>query len=486
MRLRAPSYPLSLPGILLLGFVLVALPPVLALLDAYFSLNRISLRSETAILRATEITRDSRALADHLTALERLARQQLVLGDPAGLTAYDLRREAFRATSARLAKHAEILGIQTALGALHEEETRIRQTLDGSPAGNADTARRTALVEQGFSRLDATATGVVRDADSRIELDINALQQEAAAARSQLLRLLLTLVPASLLLAVLLTVLIRHPFRQIERAMRGMGEGRLDAPVHVTGPSDMVQLGERLDWLRNRLQALDAQKTRLLHQVSHELKTPLTALQEGTALLQDKLIGPLTPGQQEVVAILASNCQRLRRLIENLLDYSGLRSAPVHMRRESLQAGEVLAQVAADHKLAAAARGVQLDIRSENAELLADRDKLRVIVDNLVSNAIKYAPPGSTIRLVSRCQRQQVLIEVADEGPGVPAELGSRIFDAFVQGPPPEGSAVKGSGLGLSIVRELVTLHGGSIELLPNAPRGTLARVSLPANGNHS
>jgi len=482
MRLTAPSYPLSLPGILLLGFVLVALPPVLALLDAYFSLNRISLRSETAIVRATEITRDSRALADHLTALERLARQQLVLSDAAGLAAYDLRRSAFLATTDRLAKHAAILEIEAALSGLKTQESGVREILDHPESG----PRQAASVEQSFIALDQTASGIVKDADARIELDIAALRQEAATARSQLLRLLWILVPASLLLAVALTVLIRHPFRQIEHAMRGLGEGHFDVPVRVTGPSDMVSLGKRLDWLRIRLQALDAQKTRLLHHVSHELKTPLTALQEGTALLQDKLIGPLTAGQQEVVAILASNCQRLRRLIENLLDYSGLRAAPAHMRRESLEPGEVLARVAADHKLAAAARAIRIELSSDGQPLVADRDKLRVIVDNLVSNAIKYAPTGSSVTLNARTARQQILIEVRDTGPGVPANLAAHLFDAFVQGPPPEGSAVKGSGLGLSIVRELVALHGGSVELLPNMPQGTLARVSLPANGNLS
>lgn len=482
MRLTAPSYPLSLPGILLLGFVLVALLPVLALLDAYFSLNRISLRSETAIVRATEITRDSRALADHLIALERLARQQLVLGDAAGLAAYDLRREAFAATTERLAKHAEILGIENALSGLKEGETRVREVL-GHPES---TQRQNTLVEHSFLALDQVASGIVKDADARIELDIAALQQEAATARAQLLRLLWILVPISLILAIALTALIRHPFRQIERAMHRLGEGRFDTPVRVSGPSDMVSLGKRLDWLRIRLQALDAQKTRLLHHVSHELKTPLTALQEGTALLQDKLIGPLTAGQQEVVAILASNCQRLRRLIENLLDYSGLRAAPAHMRRESLMPGEVLAQVAADHKLAAAARAVRIELTSDGQPLVADRDKLRVIVDNLVSNAIKYAPADSCVTLHARAVRQQILIEVRDTGPGVPAELAAHLFDAFVQGPAPEGSAVKGSGLGLSIVRELVALHGGNVELLPNTPQGTLARVSLPANGNLS
>lgn len=479
MRPRSPFYPLSLPGILLLGFVLVALPPVLALLDAYFSLNRISVRSESAIVRATEITRDSRALSEHLTALERLARQQLVLGGAAGIAAYDLRRESFVASIERLSKHMQTLDIGKQLLRLRTREADVRQIL-----GHPDPKRPQASeIAQGFVELDALAADVVHEADARIERDIDSLREEAALALAQLLRMLWILVPSVLLLSIVLTVLIRQPFRQIERAMRGLGEGRFDHPVRISGPGDMVRLGERLDWLRTRLQALDAQRTRLLHHISHELKTPLTALQEGTALLQDKLIGPLTPGQQEVLAILAANCQRLRRLIENLLDYSGLRSSPVHMQLETLRPLELLAEVAADHKLAASARVIHFEIESDDQPLRADRDKLRVIVDNLVSNAIKYAPTGSCICLRARAERRRMLIEVADTGPGIPPELAPGLFEAFVQGPPPEGSAVKGSGLGLSIVRELVALHGGSVELLPNQPCGTLARVSLPTSG---
>lgn len=479
MRFNAPNYPISLPGILLLGFVLVALPPLVVLGDTYLSFNRLTLRSESAIVRATEITRDSRALADHLTALERLARQQLVLGDEAGLKAYDLRREAFLTTLSRIGKHAAALGIETDLASVRDGEASVREVLDApGPA-----RRKTPQIEHGFAQLDSKAASIVRDADTRIERDIATLQEEALASRQQMLHLLRILVPGILVLALTLTFLIRLPFRQLEKAMHRLGEGHFDETVRVGGPSDMVSLGRRLDWLRTRLQALDAQKTRLLHHVSHELKTPLTALQEGTALLQDKLIGPLTPGQQEVVGILASNCQRLRRLIENLLDYSGLRAGPAHMRRESLPAGEVLELVAADHKLAASARNIKLELSAERCLLLADRDKIRVIVDNLLSNAIKYAPADSTITLTCRVQRDKVLIEVADAGPGVPPDLARSLFEPFVQGPAPQGSAVKGSGLGLSIVRELVALHGGSVELLPNKPAGTLARVTLPANG---
>ncbi|MDQ7990342.1 MAG: HAMP domain-containing sensor histidine kinase [Candidatus Dactylopiibacterium sp.] len=483
MRLSSPSYPLSLPALLLLGFALVAAPPVLALLDAYFSLNRISHRSETAILRATEITRDSRALSEHLTALERLARQQLVLGDVAGLVAYDLRRQAFLDTTARLGEHAASLDIQPELNRLAAGESAIQTRLREAAPREASPA-----IGGEFASLGDAATRIVGQADRRIEQDIAALQREAATARAQLLHLLWILVPGSLVLAVLLTVLIRQPFRQLEDAMRGLGEGRFDTPLRVSGPSDMVRLGQRLDWLRTRLRALDAQKTRLLHHVSHELKTPLTALTEGIALLQDKIAGPLTADQREVVSILASNCQRLRRLIENLLDYSGLRAGPAPMRREPVAPAELLARVAADHKLAASARGLLLQIvpPPEGARVLADRDKIRVIIDNFLSNAIKYAPAGSTITLAARMRHGHAEFEVGDNGPGIAPELVPELFDAFVQGPAPADGAVKGSGLGLSIARELAHLHGGRVDLLPNPPRGTLARLSLPASDTPS
>lgn len=473
--MRLP-YPVSLPKLLLLGFALVALPPVLALLGAYFSLDQLSRRSEIAITRATAITRDSRALSEHLTALERLARQQLVLADEQGLAAYARRRETFIETADRLGLHADILDTNSGLDSLRAAEEAIWQNLQ---LPGLNQSQSPALVDA-FGAMSDTASSIVSQADARIEADIHALQIEAAAARRELLQRLWVLIPISLILALGLTALIRRPFRQIEAAMRGLGEGRFDTPIRVAGPRDMALLGQRLDWLRTRLQALDAQKTRLLHHVSHELKTPLTALHEGTALLLDKVTGPLNPEQQEVAQILASNCQRLRKLIENLLDYSALRFAPGDLQRESVALASVVEQVVADQKLAAAARNITIEATGETLCLHADRDKLRVILDNLLSNALKYAPPHSHILINARTEGRYALIEVCDSGPGVSAELAPAMLEAFVQGPPPEGSPVKGSGLGLSIVHELVTAHGGDISLQANHPCGTCACIRLP------
>lgn len=479
--MRLP-YPLSLPKLLLAGFVLVALPPVLALLGAYFSLDQLSRRSEIAISRATAITRDSRALSEHLNALERLARQQLVLNDPPGLAAYASRRTRFIDTGERLAQHADILNISAELEALRAGEEAIWLRLQQADLKQTQSP---ALVAA-FNAMNASAAGLVGLADARIEADIEALQVEASAARRQLLQRLWVLIPISLLFALGITALIRRPFRQLEAAMRRLGEGSFDDPIKVSGPRDMALLGQRLDWLRTRLQALDAQKTRLLQHVSHELKTPLTALHEGTALLLDKVTGPLNSEQFEVAQILASNCQRLRKLIENLLDYSSLRFAPADLRRETVELGGVVEQVIADQKLAANARGIDITHDCANLSLPADREKLRVILDNLLSNALKYAPTHSRVHIAAHAEGGWASIEVCDSGPGIPADQAPAMLEAFVQGPAPEGSPVKGSGLGLSIVRELVSAHGGEIALLPNSPHGTRARIRLPLTESSS
>jgi two-component system sensor histidine kinase GlrK len=111
----------------------------------------------------------------------------------------------------------------------------------------------------------------------------------------------------------------------------------------------------------------------------------------------------------------------------------------------------------------------------------ADREKLRVVLDNLLSNAVKYAPEESVIALEAQQENGNTIIEVVDEGPGIPMDNVERLFEPFVQGPPPrDATSIKGTGLGLSIVRELVSAHGGNVELLPNQPHGMRVRVSLP------
>ena len=170
----------------------------------------------------------------------------------------------------------------------------------------------------------------------------------------------------------------------------------------MRGPEDLRYLGRRLDWLRRRLDEFETQKNRFLRHVSHELKTPLTALREGAELLHDQVAGPLTPVQKQVVGIMRDNSIKLQRLIEELLDYQRALHAAASLEMKTVVLDELVADAARAHQLAAASKGLRFVLDAQSATLDADPEKLRSIVDNLISNAVKFTPPGGTITVKAR------------------------------------------------------------------------------------
>ena len=143
---------------------------------------------------------------------------------------------------------------------------------------------------------------------------------------------------------------------------------------------------------------------------------------------------------------------------------------------------EVVRRVLREHKLAALARMIAFDTELPPVEVLGDAEKLRTIVDNLVSNAVKYSPRSGTITLSLAVGDGLAVLDVTDEGPGVSPDEREKVFDSFYQGAPPAEGRVKGSGLGLAIAREYVLAHGGRIEAgeRRDGRRGARFRVSLP------
>jgi two-component system sensor histidine kinase GlrK len=248
----------------------------------------------------------------------------------------------------------------------------------------------------------------------------------------------------------------------------------------VSGPQDLEYLGRQLEWLRSRLVELEEQKSRFLRHVSHELKTPLTALREGSELLADESAGPLTAEQREVVRILRDNSIELRKLIENLLNFSAVQFQREGLHARMVRIRDIIERVSADQKLAMLAKELRLKVNCPDLTLQADEDKLRVMLDNLVSNAVKYSPRGGTILISARERAGEMVIEVVDQGPGVAGEDRRRIFDPFFTGRQAVAAPVSGTGLGLSIAREHVLSHGGQIELIDDPRAGAHFRVTLP------
>jgi two-component system sensor histidine kinase GlrK len=163
-----------------------------------------------------------------------------------------------------------------------------------------------------------------------------------------------------------------------------------------------------------------------------------------------------------------------------LLNYQQAQEGVGRLEVAPVRLDRIIKGVLEDHRLAAEARGIRADLRLEQVTVPADAEKLRVVVDNLVSNAIKYSRDGGTISLLLRREQENVVLDVMDGGPGIPAEDRTRIFDWFFRGEHGHHGRVMGSGLGLAIAKEFVVAHLGRIEAVDEGGSGGHFRVSLP------
>jgi two-component system sensor histidine kinase GlrK len=475
LKLPQFYYPKSFLKLLLTGFVLVSAPLVIALVNAAISVQQLAGVSETAVDQAAQAARSSRLLMEQVLSMERLVRQFVILDDAALLEDYDKVRVNFKRTTSDLSllplDEAQLAELNRTI-----DREQVLYELLSTPAGRKGGQR--ALVE-GYVALSSLARGVLNQSNQLIDREIERMRAIAERAQDQLAVQLVAAFPLGVLIAALFAFVIARPIRTLERAIGRLGSADLGEPIRIEGPQDMRYIGDRLEWLRHRLRELEEQRVRFLRHVSHELKTPLTALREGSELLADGAAGPVTDKQREIVRILQSNSVHLQRLVEDLLNYQGAVASVSHVELARVDAAEIARAAAETHALAASGRGIRIDLDAEPAPLLADREKLRVVVDNLLSNAIKYSPERGTVAIRVRGSAEGVCVDVTDQGPGIAPEDRVRVFEWFFQAERAHGGRIKGSGLGLAIARELAGAHGGNVEIL-DSDGGAHFRLTLP------
>src|SRR5882672_8875258 len=456
-------YPRSFLGLLLLAFLLVAAPLVIAFYNAAVYVEQLAGQSQTAVSQAAQASRGSRLLVEQTTALERVVRQYIILDDEDLLSDYARLRANFKANTSELSLQ-QLDEVQLAeLNHTIDMEQTLYEQLMRKPVGRD---QKTALVGAYMMLIDR---------------EVESMRRTGERAQRILWLQLAATIPLGVLLAIGVTIFIARPIRQLDQAIRRLGAGEFESAIQVVGPADLKYLGGRLEWLRQRLIELEQQKRLFLRHVSHELKTPLTALREGSELLIEGTAGPLSPGQREIVEILRQKSLHLQHLIEDLLNYHRVQESVGRLEVKSVRFDRVVEQVIEDHRLAVQARRIRPDLRLNPFTLQADEEKLRAVVANLVSNAIKYSPDEGMISLALRQQGDEIVLDVGDAGPGVPFEDRERIFDWFYQGSDAPRGKLRGSGLGLAIAREFVLAHGGRIEILQKPSPGAHFRVTLPS-----
>jgi signal transduction histidine kinase len=294
------------------------------------------------------------------------------------------------------------------------------------------------------------------------------------------------------LVALIVTQLLAHgmtsPLREMTSAARAMARGDYTRRVRATSHDEVGELARAFNQMAAELDGADRQRRELIANVSHELRTPISALQ---ALLENAVDG-VAPADPATLRAALAQTERLGRLVAELLDLSRLDAGVVPLEREPVELASFLAAAVREAEVtsAGAGRSVRFAVSIPDGSLAvhADPGRLHQVLANLLDNAARHSPTGGKVTVSARRDGDRVVLDVTDQGPGIPVAERASVFDRFSRGVRAGGG---GTGLGLAIARWVVRLHGGTIAVVdidPARPDGPGCRieVALPCHTNES
>ena len=285
---------------------------------------------------------------------------------------------------------------------------------------------------------------------------------------------------------------IEQPIEALASAAAAIGRGEHHAVAPATRVDELAEVSAALkvsaaaiadrqrllEREHETLKAMDRSKNEFIAMLSHELRNPLAPILIGADLLRHQT-DPAQVG--ETAAMIKRQAGQITRLIEDLLDISGIVMGKVTLDRATLDLAEVAREVTGTWRAAGKFERHRLELELQPAWVDADRSRMEQIFSNLLANSVKFTPPNGRISVATRTEGGTAVLEVSDTGKGLPAELIAVVFDPFVQGKQNLARAEGGLGIGLALVKQLVGLHGGTVGMESDGPgRGAKVRMTLP------
>ena len=472
-------HPRSFLSLLLTGFIFVALPLIVALVSSIHILDGLVQQSAVAVFRSAGRIDSCRKVADLLHRQERSARLYTVLHEPEHLGDVKARHREAEELLRQFAALNQDNELTPLIEQLQTKEGHLVAALTNGAEAPIDKKNRQETALAGYGEIGALVTQLERLSNGLMVQEVDSLKELVQRNKNTLVWQVSGLIGFSVLLVALFISLINKPVSQLDRGIERLGEGDFATPIIVSGPRDLETIGAKLDWLRKRLNTLDREKVRMLAHISHELKTPLSSIKEGAGLLKDGLVGPLNENQAEVVGILDSNCTKLQRLIQNILDFNMAQAKEMPPDVQDVRMDDLVAEVVEDHRNAMLARTIHFTAELLPVQVRGNRKQLKTVIDNLLANAVKFTPDHGQIGVFMKKKTDTLHLVVEDTGPGISEEDRSQIFLPFFQGGQKNRSVVKGSGLGLAISKEYIQNSGGTLRLLPSE-QGACFEVAMP------
>ncbi len=466
----------------------------------------VDLPPRTVMDLAAGVARDRR---DQLTAIEVDGRSLLLLGAPIPDLAGDFAGTLVaaldtRSLAQRISREGAVVSLADGFGRLIATVDKVRpgERLPPLPRG-WDRLVRAGRLEPRVETVEGLA--LVPRLGWVVAVERPRADALAGVRRGRDLAffLLLFVIPLTALSGIFAARRIARPLADLSNAVDEMTAGNLAAPIgDSSGVTEVARLSAAFRELRDRLaertreserlagelraraEALaetDRRKDEFLAMLAHELRNPLGAIANASYLLEH--FGPADPVTAKPVAIIRRQIQHLVRMVDDLLDVSRITRGKVELRRQRLDLAEVLRNAAEASLPLAEAKGqtLRVEMPLEPLPLDGDATRLEQVVSNLLRNAVKFTEARGTIELSVRREDAHALVRVRDDGIGIPADLLARVFDLFAQGEQGLDRSGAGLGIGLTLVKSLVEIHGGSVEARSGGPgTGSEFEVRLP------
>jgi two-component system sensor histidine kinase BaeS len=455
----------------------------------------------------------ARALAGDFALVGILVAAMLLLSRQVVVSEFDrfvteggsrLGDEVVAAIQAEVNRRGSLNGIGEALVAIHERTSagivllRDGAAIAGVPAlpvtinvaAAPDGAPITAITfDDSATRSEVAFRGPlpeIVDAGGRPLVSVIVISNEGSGGRLRfsgevnrgLLWIALGIAALGIVLSGWLAARLVQPVERLTTAARRLAAGDLSQRVTVDRRDELGQLAEAFNGMAAGVERNEQLRRSLLNDVAHELRTPLTHVRAELEALQDGLRQPT----RDVIDRLHADARHLERLVDDLRDLAQAEAGRLRLAIEAVPLARALRDAAASVTPLALAKQVRIETTvGEDAAVKADPARLRQVIVNLLDNAVRYAPPGTTVGLTATtAPAGRVQISVTDEGPGVPEGQLPRLFDRFFRGDESRDRRTGGVGLGLAIVRQLVALQGGTVEAANQTPHGLHIRLTLP------
>jgi len=351
-------------------------------------------------------------------------------------------------------------------------------------------------LEQNYQPYEIEREQIFRDTDQKLRhfVRISAEDRDSKLYESKNVSAQVTnIINISGIVSIILVVLIslfntrsiNLPIQQLAERAQEVAGGTFGDPLKISSPPEIRELADTFNMMCERLKELDQMKIDYISHLSHELRTPLTVIKEASCMLQEGVFSKVPEKQEELFVVVKSECERLISSVNRILDFSRMEAGKMFFSFQHADLRPIIERNI--RKLSLLTRRKNMDVTLEIPQdiplLQLDRERIEEVVENLLSNALKFTPEGGKISISARNNKEQrtVEISVSDNGRGIPEDGLIQVFDKFKRVDDRRG-AIRGTGLGLAIARHIINAHGGYIWVRSKVGEGSTFTFSLPVS----